>query len=520
MKLLIVILVFLFGATFTHAQSIDTAFYSLAKKQNALMKAAYESKDPDAYKLHFTVLYEAYKKLSKENRSYYKSEIVGDRYDMACTYAIAGRKKEALDCLEQSKYYDYQHLREDPDMDLLRDDPRFDKYVELAENKTNKLLILQKAAAYNRKSNANLPMFKYMKVDNKHLKELTEKYKLDSIAGNGSTQLRIIRLMRWVHNMVAHDGSKGNPKGMNASNLLTVCRHDKKTVNCRGMATILNEVYLAMGYKSRIVTCLPKDPDDNDCHVITTVFSEQHRKWLWMDPTFMAYVMDERGNLLSIEEVRDRLRKKQIVVLNADANHNNYNVQSVDYYLEYYMAKNLYKLQCPAVSEYNHETPKKDRIRKYITLVPGDDMRESYSSTRKDGMNSLKYYFTSDPKMFWSAPAGQQPSDFKKAMSRFQRNYNERNATAVQNSFAENWRKEAKQFWSTGNANRIYEKYGRMQSYQFLGFGKEDGVALFRVVCDKSTHAMGITLNDAGHFGTFRFQTSSPEITKMMQSVN
>ena len=31
------------------------------------------------------------------------------------------------------------------------------------------------------------------------------------------------------------------------------------------------------------------------------------KKWLWIDPTFDAYVMNEKGELLSIEEVRERL---------------------------------------------------------------------------------------------------------------------------------------------------------------------------------------------------------------------
>ena len=60
------------------------------------------------------------------------------------------------------------------------------------------------------------------------------------------------------------------------------------------MATILKDAYQAMGYPARTVTCMPKDTADFDCHVITVVWSKQQQKWIWMDPTFNAYVSDEK----------------------------------------------------------------------------------------------------------------------------------------------------------------------------------------------------------------------------------
>ena len=70
----------------------------------------------------------------------------------------------------------------------------------------------------------------------------------------------------------------------------------------------------------------------NDCHVINAVYSNTLDKWLWMDPTFNAYVTDEKGNLLGIGEVRERLRKNEPIVLNEDANWNNKNKQTKEYW--------------------------------------------------------------------------------------------------------------------------------------------------------------------------------------------
>jgi hypothetical protein len=57
-----------------------------------------------------------------------------------------------------------------------------------------------------------------------------------------------------------------------------------KGVNCRHLTIALNEMYLSMGILSRYVTCLPKDENDQDCHVINSVYSTQLQKWLWIDP--------------------------------------------------------------------------------------------------------------------------------------------------------------------------------------------------------------------------------------------
>jgi hypothetical protein len=52
--------------------------------------------------------------------------------------------------------------------------------------------------------------------------------------------------------------------------------------------------------------------------------------------------MDENGVMLSIAEVRERLRTDQPLQLNEDANWNNKSKQTKEYYLDTYMAKNLY----------------------------------------------------------------------------------------------------------------------------------------------------------------------------------
>jgi tetratricopeptide (TPR) repeat protein len=54
-------------------------------------------------------------------------------YNIACAYALSGRKPLALDWLEKSVemgFHDADHIAKDSDLDPLREDPRYGKLIE------------------------------------------------------------------------------------------------------------------------------------------------------------------------------------------------------------------------------------------------------------------------------------------------------------------------------------------------------------------------------------------------------
>lgn len=59
---------------------------------------------------------------------------------------------------------------------------------------------------------------------------------------------------------------------------MELCRREGRGINCRMMAQLLNECYLAMGFRSRFVTCMPRVMV-YDCHVINAVCAESLSKW-------------------------------------------------------------------------------------------------------------------------------------------------------------------------------------------------------------------------------------------------
>jgi len=95
------------------------------------------------------------------------------------------------------------------------------------------------------------------------------------------------------------------------------------------------------------------------------------------------------------------------LVLNADANWNRENLQTKEDYLENYMAKNLYRLQTPLVSEYDSETWKSGKEVTYVELLPLDGIEQTpqmkEQTNNSTGVKFI-YYKTNNPNLFWTKP--------------------------------------------------------------------------------------------------------------------
>jgi hypothetical protein len=257
------------------------------------------------------------------------------------------------------------------------------------------LKTLKKSGTYEKSDTTSLPHFSYETPTNARLQDVKNYFKLDFIASNGSEMSKILNLMYWVHNNIRHDGNNYALAEFDAIDLYNYHKATGKGINCRHLAIVLNEFYLSMGWKSRYITCMPKDENNGDCHVINSVWVESLQKWIWIDPTFAVYVQDENGNFLSIQEVRERLISGKPLVLNKDANWNNTEKQSKENYLENYMAKNLYWLQAAVYNKFNPESRYYNTTNEYVSLLPA-------GYTRSD-MNALGT-ITHDPNYFWQKP--------------------------------------------------------------------------------------------------------------------
>jgi len=404
---------FLLYATITYSQpGPNVQFQKYARECDSMLHKLYEKRDVKTYQNLLNEFLSKYKSLSAEDQKAFAGFTGGAWYNLSCAYSLINNKPLALETLEkaiQAGYYNYPHIQEDADLNNIRNEQKFKTLVDPLRSISDYLYILQNAAAYNVNDNRQLPLFTYQNSDNTNLASLRKTFNLDSIAGTGNEVSKIINLMHWMHNLVPHDGNHGNPDIKNAMNMIAVCKRENRGLNCRGLAMALNECYLALGFKSRFVTCLPKDSlgIDNDCHVINAVYSNTAKKWLWIDPTNDAYVMNEKGELLSIEEVRERLIQNKPLIVNPDANWNHRESETKEYYLNYYMAKNLYMLQCNVNSEYDTETFVKGKTVTSITLLPLDYFKQTPDKTEqlnKQNGTTFIHYNTNNPILFWKAP--------------------------------------------------------------------------------------------------------------------
>lgn len=259
-------------------------------------------------------------------------------------------------------------------------------------------------SAYDDSAEYDFPEFEYSSPDDTNLVKMREMYNLDSVAGDGDEISKIINLKTWAHEIIVHDGTGNpvNPDPRNAINIIYESKKEDRGVNCRMQATVLNEAFLAMGFKSRHVTCMPFDKDDADCHVTDMVYSETLGKWLFMDATNNSYFMDNDSNILGFSEIRERIANYEPLIINDEINWNG-QPEDKDNYMNY-MTKNFFRFFCPLKSEFGYESRKDERS--WVYLIPDgyeDHKIGTIDSGNTDNGRWFDYY-TDNAGYFWAKP--------------------------------------------------------------------------------------------------------------------
>ncbi|MES2064826.1 MAG: transglutaminase domain-containing protein [Bacteroidota bacterium] len=391
-------------------------FEVYGNQQSQLIQKAYEARDGETgMKLmnEFTV---KYNELTPADKRIYKGFVTNNYYNLSCLYSLINNKPKAFEYLDSAVnngYINYSHLMEDTDFANIKNEPKFKQVAQSLRGVADYKYILQKAEKFNPNDKRVVPAFSYQPATDPNLVAIRKNFKLDEIAGNGNDASKAINILKWVHNTVQHDGQhESGIQLINANEIISKATSKKIGVSCGELATTLNECYLAMGWKSRKVYCFPKDSlnVDYDSHVINVVYLPSLSKWVWMDPTNNAYVMDENKNLLGIAEVRERIIKNQPLFVNDDANWNNREKITKEFYLDNYMAKNLYRVYSPQRNEYNYETRDKDKTITYISLLPLEYFKQSPDKSEdknKETNFTIERYRTNNADAFWKVSAGQ-----------------------------------------------------------------------------------------------------------------
>jgi len=338
--------------------------------------------------------------LPPEIQKRFQMILANNYYTLACIHSLQKDKKKALENFSNAVgwgYVNYSEVVSDMRLNFVRNEKQFMQLMEEIRPLGDYEYILRMGGTYGQDKKADIrPDFTYEPSDTKPLKKVREYFNLDSIAGTGGEISKIINLMAWVHNAIPHHGNGWAVSETDAIDIYNYSKaNNNKALNCKALSIVLNECYLSMGFKSRVVACYPKNENDHESHVINIVYSITLNKWILMDATFNAYLTDENDNLLGIAEVRERLIEGQPLILNKNANWNNRIPWTKDMYFDNYMTRFLYWFQCSARSAFNLESDYRDTDEEYISLMPVGYINENRSK------NS---YITNDPDFFWQLP--------------------------------------------------------------------------------------------------------------------
>jgi len=401
MKRLSITLCIFLSCCILKGQHKEYSKHGLIDKFNQLnteTSKAISSKDYINAEKHAFDFIDFFSTLSPQDKEKHTQSLANNYYQLACIYSLRNEKEKSIQSFEKAVelgFVNYTHANNDKDLDYIRSEQRFTSLMDKIKPLGDYEFILKSSGKYQSEKNIpNRPIFIYEEASSKPLQIVKEYFGLDSIAGNGGELSKIFNIMQWVHNSIPHTGNGWPVSELDAIDIYNYSKANNKALNCLALSIVLNECYLSMGFKSRIVACYPKNEDDFESHVINTVYSTTLNKWLWVDATFNAYLTDENGVLLSIAEVRERLRNDQPVNINKEANWNNTS-WTKELYFDNYMTRFLYWFECPVNSAFNIESDYRDTDTQYISLMPEGYMRKK---------NSKNNYITTDARYFWQEP--------------------------------------------------------------------------------------------------------------------
>lgn len=117
------------------------------------------------------------------------------------------------------------------------------------------------------------------------------------------------------------------------------------------------------------------------------------------------------------------------------------------------------------------------------------------------------------------AAFSQSKADYEHTMNKFMKFYNHNQADSIRNMFSDSYAKLKDRLMPMDLLLELKKKYGKMESYKYIGVTPEDTVTIFKTVFTKHKQATGILLNKENKMETFRFETTSEEIDSLLKAV-
>ncbi len=147
--------------------------------------------------------------------------------------------------------------------------------------------------------------FKFDSFDNPKLAELRTRHALDQVVAPGKDEFdRQVLLMDWTHNRFTKFG-RPTTTSRGALEVLDAVREDKPFF-CTQYAQVMVSAAASLGWVDRALALRRHQgnaKDGSSEHTTTEIWSNQHRKWIMLDPTANMY-LEKDGVPLNAYEIR------------------------------------------------------------------------------------------------------------------------------------------------------------------------------------------------------------------------
>ena len=180
--------------------------------------------------------------------------------------------------------------------------------------------------------------------------DYTTYFRLDTIVQEGmSTWEKSLAIGRFVSAHIPHANQKTRPAAKDAITLWEYIHTQEPAFNCRYHSFFTMQLLHSVGVEARVLTCMPKDDNDPDCHVVNIVYLPEYQKWAMLDTDQAIYATDAEGTPLAPWEMRACYEQGKSFTLWYTYETPD---QGMDYYRSY-MAKNTYSFASPTSIEDN-----------------------------------------------------------------------------------------------------------------------------------------------------------------------
>jgi len=207
---------------------------------------------------------------------------------------------------------------------------------------------------------------------NSQYKILQDKYPVREVAGEGDDFSKVIRLMRWVHDHVLHNGGLKDVEFISKDSVSILDYAYGKGVEfgvyCRLQAIVLTECCLSIGLPARTIHCLPFSPNDFESHVVSMVYINDLNKWVLFDAGNNAYFTDVNKTPLSPLEARVLLSLDECFVNDSLQPYYQCDFHEKQMFYKQYMAKNLFYIKFSARNTFGTDLVEGQRTYHLIPL--------------------------------------------------------------------------------------------------------------------------------------------------------